>query len=69
MHNDSRECSRAEHYSLALTMSGCTAEEFTCADGNCVPMEVRGDRDPLALCLVGMGSMSKGGAELDEGLT
>ena len=45
MHNDSLECSRAEHYSLALTMSGCTAEEFTCADGNCVPMEVRGDRD------------------------
>ena len=42
-HNDSRECSSTASYQLTLTLTGCLGEEFTCTNGDCVPMETRCD--------------------------
>ena len=42
-YNDSRECSPLTSYQLMLTLTGCRDEEFTCKNGDCVPMETRCD--------------------------
>ena len=43
--NDSKDCFKgeSESYVRTLTFSVCTADEFTCRDGNCVPMTRRCD--------------------------
>jgi hypothetical protein len=40
--DDSAQCNRGKPYSSQLKMSGCNIEgEFTCDDGQCIPMEQR----------------------------
>ena len=43
IYNDSKECNKndGEVYSSPLSFSVCSEEQFTCDDGNCVPMENR----------------------------
>ena len=41
--NDSRQCSAGPRYTASLSLSVCTAAEFACRDGSCVPMTARCD--------------------------
>ena len=41
IHNDSKSCSASTSYTRVLKLTGCNEEEFTCNDGNCVPMTSR----------------------------
>ena len=43
IYNDTKSCSPNGTYSVWLTLSACTDEQFTCADGSCVGMEFRCD--------------------------
>ena len=43
IYNDSRECTIEESYTARLTMSGCSEDQFTCSDGNCINMDNRCD--------------------------
>jgi hypothetical protein len=43
VYNDTRECHPEASYRLALTLTGCSGGEFTCADGSCVEMAARCD--------------------------
>ena len=41
---DSAQCFEGKPYTTELKMSGCTEEEFTCSNGDCVKMEERCDQ-------------------------
>ena len=41
VYNDSRECSQSPSYTSLLTLTSCSAKEFTCKDGACVSMAGR----------------------------
>ena len=41
IYNDTKACSPNGTYSAWLTMTACNDTEYTCASGNCVPMEQR----------------------------
>ena len=43
IHNDSHSilCSETTSYTIRLSLSSCTMEQFTCSDGNCVDMDKR----------------------------
>ena len=43
VYNDSRKCSPDFSYKVILTLTGCSKDEFTCSDGDCIPMESRCD--------------------------
>jgi hypothetical protein len=43
IYNDTKACSPNGTYSAWLTMTACNDTEYTCASGNCVPMEQRCD--------------------------
>ena len=36
IYNDSKSCSLASKYKIALKLTGCSHEEFTCSDGSCM---------------------------------
>ena len=48
VYNDSRTCSPDASYKILLTLTGCSKDEFTCVDGNCIPMESRCNVDDLS---------------------
>ena len=41
--NDSNLCPESRHSSKTITFSFCSDEEFTCADGHCVDLDLRCD--------------------------
>ena len=43
VYNDSKSCSTEEFYTITLTLSACSMNQFTCTDGSCISMTVRCD--------------------------
>ena len=41
IHNDSKACSVEPTYTTVLKLTVCSDEEFTCADGSCIPLKDR----------------------------
>ena len=41
IHNDSKACSVESTYTTLLKLTVCSDEEFTCADGSCIPLKDR----------------------------
>ena len=41
--NDSNLCPDSQHTTKTITFSFCSEDEFTCAEGNCVDLDVRCD--------------------------
>ena len=41
---DSYDCDKGQPYTTTLKLTGCREEEFTCSDGQCVPMSQRCDQ-------------------------
>ena len=38
---DSNSCNKGENYTIKLKLSGCSDGQFTCSDGQCIPMKER----------------------------
>ena len=38
---DSINCYKGENYTIKLKLSGCSDGQFTCSDGQCIPMKER----------------------------
>ena len=43
---DKHQCSEGNDYTIALKLTGCQENEFTCNDGQCIRMEERCDQLP-----------------------
>ena len=43
---DNHKCSEGKDYTIALKLSGCKSDEFTCTDGQCVKMDERCNQIP-----------------------
>ena len=46
IHDDAYECNEGQTYSRVLKLSGCSDDQFTCDDAQCVRMEERCDQIP-----------------------
>ena len=38
---DDKNCYKGENYTIKLKLSGCSDGQFTCSDGQCIPMKER----------------------------
>ena len=41
--NDSNLCPNSQHTTMNITFSSCSDEEFTCAEGHCIDLDLRCD--------------------------